>query len=467
MTTVKLVASTYSVTGTVVVNQNEDSLYENTSNSSNPARITHTTSGTSSYYLYLKGFDFSEIPSNAQVSSFTVRVKGYESGLSTSTSYAPRLYNNSSGTTWSSITGASAASSNFGATTSTITVPYTGTWDTLKEYGSNLGIRLVVRRSSRNTQGYLYIYGAEIEVTYTAETVYVTGVSLNENSISLEEGQTEQLTATVAPSNATDKSVSWSSSNTSVATVSNGLVTAVSAGSANITVTTTDGGYTATCAVTVTQPVLTQYKLTNTATPGKDYLIGNGDSGSIYLLSNESGGSRTLKGVAATVTDGIVSITGSTAAKCLFSLDLYTAGNDVTTAWSINNQYIYCDNSNGLRMNAPATLDRFWHYNDHKFWQFKSTASDGYDDTSSEYKYYLTWSNGNATDSHVTSPSIEDTDIPATYLFEEYTPSDTELYVKLNGTWTTVQTAYKKVNGTWQQVDISQAFQSGVNYLKG
>ena len=42
-----------------------------------------------------------------------------------------------------------------------------------------------------------------------------------------------------------------------------------------------------------------------------------------------------------------------------------------------------------------------------------------------------------------------------------------ELYVKLNGTWTTVQTAYKKVNGTWQQVDISQAFQQGTNYLMG
>lgn len=467
MTTVKLVASSYAVTGTVVVNQNEDSLYEDTSNSSNPARITHTTSGTSSYYLYLKGFNFSSIPSNAVVSSFAIHVKGYESGLSTSTSYAPRLYNNSSGTTWSSITGASAASSNFGASTNTITVPYTGTWDTLKGFGSNLGIRLTVRRSQRNTQGYLYIYGAEIEVTYTAETVHVAGVSLNKNSTSIEEGQTEQLTATVTPSNASDTSVSWSSSNTSVATVNNGLVTAVSAGSANITVTTTDGGYTATCAVTVTQPVYTQYRLTNTAAPGKDYLIGSGDSGSIYLLSNESGGSRTLKGVAATVTDGIVSITGSTAAKCLFSLDLTQAGNDVTTGWSIDGKYLYCDNASGLRMNTVTTLDRFWHYYDHKFWQFKSTSSDGYSDTSSEYKYYLNWNNGNATDSHVDTAGIENSNIPATYLFEKYTPSDTELYVKVNGTWTLVRTAYKKVSGSWQQVSVDQAFQQGVNYLKG
>ena len=460
MATAKLTASTYSVTGTVVVNQNETSLYKDTSNSSNPARITHTTSGTSSYYLYLKGFDFSTIPNNAVVSSFTVKVRGYESGLSTSTSYAPRLYNNTS-----SISGASAASSNFGTTASTITVPFTGTWDTLKGYGADLGIRLVIRRSNRNTQGYLYIYGAEIEVTYTAETVHVTGVTLNKNSTSIEEGSTEQLTATVTPSNATNQSVSWSTSNSSVATVSNGLVTAVSAGSATITATTTDGGYTASCAVTVTQPVLKQYRLATTATPGKDYLIANGNSGSVYLLSNESGGSRTLKGVAATVVDGVVSITASTETKCLFSLDLYTAGNSVTEAWSINGQYLYCDNANGLRMNSPATLDRFWHYQDNKFWQFKSTASNGYTDTSSEYKYYLTWSNGNATDSHVDTAGIANSSIPATYIFEEYTPSSADMYVKRNGSWVQVQAAYRKVNGSWQQVEFGSAFEEGVDYV--
>ena len=122
MATARLVASQYSVTGTVVVNQNESSLYTNIDNSSNPARITHTTAGTTSYYLYLKGFNFSTVPSDATVNSISIKIKGYESGLSTSTTYAPRLYNNTS-----TITGASAASSNFGTSTSTITVPYTGT----------------------------------------------------------------------------------------------------------------------------------------------------------------------------------------------------------------------------------------------------------------------------------------------------------------------------------------------------
>ena len=84
------------------------------------------------------------------------------------------------------------------------------------------------------------------------QTISVTGVSLNKNSTSITVGGAETLEATVAPSNATNQGVSWSSSNTSIATVSGGTVRGVAEGSATITVTTSDGGFTATCAVTVT-----------------------------------------------------------------------------------------------------------------------------------------------------------------------------------------------------------------------
>jgi len=84
----------------------------------------------------------------------------------------------------------------------------------------------------------------------------VTGVSLNKSSLNLAIGNSETLTATILPSSASNKSVSWSSNNTSVATVSsNGSVTAVTFGSAVITVTTSSGGYTASCTVTVVQNV--------------------------------------------------------------------------------------------------------------------------------------------------------------------------------------------------------------------
>ena len=97
-------------------------------------------------------------------------------------------------------------------------------------------------------------------------TVSVTGVSLNKTSLSLVEGGSESLTATISPDNATNKAVSWKSSDTGVATVDgSGKVTAVKAGSATITVTTTDGSKTATCSVTVTSKTVsvTGVKLDN------------------------------------------------------------------------------------------------------------------------------------------------------------------------------------------------------------
>ena len=88
---------------------------------------------------------------------------------------------------------------------------------------------------------------ATCEVTVS---VLASGVSLNKNNLSLIKGGSETLTATVAPADTTDKTLTWTSSNASVATVVNGTVTAVGAGTATITVTTANGK-TATCEITV------------------------------------------------------------------------------------------------------------------------------------------------------------------------------------------------------------------------
>ena len=83
--------------------------------------------------------------------------------------------------------------------------------------------------------------------------VYVTNIFLNNSTATLSPGSTQQLTATVIPSNASNKNVTWSSSNSSVATVSsNGKVTAVAIGEADITATAADGsGVKGVCHVTV------------------------------------------------------------------------------------------------------------------------------------------------------------------------------------------------------------------------
>ena len=94
------------------------------------------------------------------------------------------------------------------------------------------------------TGGALTLYKARAAVP-------VTGVTLNKSEIEINTGDSETLVATVVPSDATDKEVTWSTSNVNVASVTNGVVTGVNAGSATITATTKDGSFTATCAVTV------------------------------------------------------------------------------------------------------------------------------------------------------------------------------------------------------------------------
>jgi uncharacterized protein YjdB len=86
----------------------------------------------------------------------------------------------------------------------------------------------------------------------SAASVAVASVSLNRSTLSLiVGGPTLQLTATIAPSNATDQGLTWSSSDANIVRVYAGLLTAVAPGTATITVTTVDGAHTATCDVTV------------------------------------------------------------------------------------------------------------------------------------------------------------------------------------------------------------------------
>lgn len=89
------------------------------------------------------------------------------------------------------------------------------------------------------------------------KSVAVTEVRLNKASVTLVEGDTDELMATVMPENATDKGIEWTSNNESVATVSpTGLVTAIKDGKATITVKTNDGGFSAVCEVTVNKKII-------------------------------------------------------------------------------------------------------------------------------------------------------------------------------------------------------------------
>ena len=118
--------------------------------------------------------------------------------------------------------------------------------------------RLWMKPYSANGTGGKAVY-VDFSVTNRPVT-YVTGITLNQSSLSLKVGQTATLTASVQPGNATNKNVTWTSSDSGVVSVSNGTVKAVSAGSATVTAKAADGsGKTASCRVTVTKTHTHQY----------------------------------------------------------------------------------------------------------------------------------------------------------------------------------------------------------------
>ncbi|SHJ24696.1 Ig-like domain-containing protein, partial [Pseudobutyrivibrio xylanivorans] len=175
--------------------------------------------------------------------------------------------------------------------------------------------------------------GSEVSdnITFTiADPVAVTGVTLNKSTTSIVEGTTETLEATVAPVDATNKNVTWSSDNEDVATVEDGVVTGVAAGTATITVTTEDGDFEAECEVTVTAdetaPTLSLVSATRTAAETATLAFTSSEAGTYYYLvlaaAAEAPNAATIKAqgdavakgtAAATASANSVSITGLTA----------------------------------------------------------------------------------------------------------------------------------------------------------
>lgn len=156
---------------------------------------------------------------------------------------------------------------------------------------------------------------AECAVTVVARIYPVTGITLDKASVELTEGDELQLVATVTPSNATNKNVTWSSSDETVAKVVGGKVTALKTGVAKITVTTSDGGKTASCDVTVKPRVVNVTSVEISSSPANlSMLVGDEFTFAAKVLPENA----TDKSVAwKSSATNVISIDGTGKAKAL------------------------------------------------------------------------------------------------------------------------------------------------------
>ena len=208
------------------------------------------------------------------------------------------------------------------------------------------GMTTIVVTSEDNNYAVAY---CRVTVNMAPATVAVSSVSLNKTSATLtSKGATTTLTATVSPSNSTNKAVTWNTDNSAVATVSNGVVTAVANGSCNITVKTADDSKTATCKVTVSIPVpvssisvtpssVTLTKAGETTQLSATVSPSNADNKSVtWSTDNSAVATVNSSGVVTAVANGSCNITARTAdggktSSCKVTVNIATTPSNTTS----------------------------------------------------------------------------------------------------------------------------------------
>ena len=453
MATIRLVPSTYALltsqgqTTTYLTMADADHMYNNTDNTTY-ATITHNRNSTTAYYLYIRGFNFS-LPSGAEVSSFTIKIKALESGLSTSSSYRMSLYNGTTSIASTTVT------SSLGTSAQTFTFPNGSlSWSILSGYGANFGIRVPIRRNSQNTSGYVRVYGAEIEVTYTVPVYHTVTTTLSGNGTivpsgteSYREGDTYDLTVT--PTNVSD------------------TVTATKNGTA-ITLTQHSGGE------YEESNVLGAYLLVSGGFNGSggtyfSGLVGKGHTASQTTSNYYSSGNGTI--AVFTYDVPFTDIPDNATIKNLYMLvnghaestsqsAEYMCARLISGSTNLSNELNFksvgtTNTTQTVTANVTPTIAQLENLKVQCRLGYYGGAINGAT-VYLEYEVSGVW---------YTYSTTIDGDMTIAVTIGGGTSS--KIYVKVNGSWVAMSKGYKKVNGSWVETDITELFDSNKNYKKG
>ena len=468
MATIRLVASQNSVSNANYVTvTNPDNMYNNTDHTGSYASLRGRAgrNSNSTYYAFIHGFNFDDVPSTATVTGFKVKIKAYRNSYMATGNTNYRI----------SLASQPSNSYKIGNTTLSedITADSTGevyeiptgnlNWDTLSGYGDDFSIDVPLRNNSTSSSNYpyVYVYGAEIEVTYTMPNPRTVTTTLSGNGTISPSGQTttydgETFNLTITPTNTAD-TVTATKNNVDI---TNDLVTHYLPGDP-VTDDTVLGTYT-----------LVSGGFNGQGATYFSGLVGKGYNGSTTTSNYYSSGNGTIAVFTynmgftipadSEITDVYVMVNGhaeSTSQSSEYmcaqlisgSTELSSELNFKSIGTSNSTQTIHATTLPTIEQLANMKLQcRLGYYGGAingatAYVTYKAPSSN-----ISHYTYSYTVS-GNATIAVVIGGSAQP-----------------ELYVKQNGTWVKVAKAYKKINGSWvEQSDLTTVFSSGTNYVKG
>lgn len=451
MATIRLVPSTYSRSSTSRVTvTNPENMYYNTDHTDSYCSIRGRNSSSYTYYAFIGGFNFGSVPSNATVSSFTVKIRCYRNSYQgTGSTYRLRLASSASN---NSVISDTTMSSDIGTTVDTYTIP-TGslTWSTLSGYGSNFCIEVPLHATS-SQYPYVYVYGAEIEVTYSLPTPYnITSSITGTGSISpsgttqVYGGSSYTLTISgVTSPTVTDNNVD----------VTSQLVRVTSDTQTYIPDNYTNTNFTVTNIENVYQDATSTTSATLTLAARK--------TGTIYLdiESIDLPSSATIESVSCSLTYQFSRNNSSSGFTS--SCQLYSN----TTAKG--SSYTLVSSATDIAKTTVNLTPGTWTVSDLAGARLYITATNNASGTQRMlYLYGVSFVVTYSIDDIVYAYTISNVSGNHTIVVTSVAPS-MQLYIKDNGSWIGVISAYKKINGSWVlQSDLSSVFNSNTNYIVG
>ena len=476
MATIRLIPSTYYLSNSqYLAVSNANNMYSNT-DSTTYGTVTHNRASTNStYYIYIRGFNFDDVPSSAEVSGFSVKIKASATGhtTSTSSSYYMSLYNNTSAI------GSTSASGRLSTTITTFTfaIPSSLTWSVLKGYGANFGIRIPLRRASSNTADVISVYGAEIEVTYTVPNPRtITSILSGNGTISPSGAQTyydgDEYTLTITPSNTAD---SVSVTNNGV-DVTEELEAHYSGGTSSSISKASESGVTTGFA----RSGGAFYQSSSTSSDSwLRYAIGH-TAESPYSTSNTSN-TYCKDGTNDATTQGWMnypfdfSTLPSDAEITAVEVKCYGATESTSETARHADISLWCGSEQkGTTQSFTSTSNSTITISDPGEWT-REDLQDAWVRFGVGYyggrilgiTWKVTYTTG-GTLHHYTYTYDVNGDATIAVTIGSPGPSTEILYVKVNGNWVAVSTVYKKVNGSWvQQSNLANLFNTSTKYVNG